>query len=159
MQIRLNEKEISEAIAAYIAKNNSSITHTGAMYVHSSPNDIHILVDVITEKPKPMVTFASVDQWPDIATGSSLQGTVEVSYKRLVEVFGEHKDLHDDYKSDAEWWIKFGDGTFATIYNWKDGKNYNGDDGMEVEDITDWHIGGADSKSVEMVYKALGKEL
>jgi hypothetical protein len=40
----------------------------------------------------------------------------------------------------------------------KDGKNYCGDDGLEVEYITNWHIGGTVQKSQELIYEALGKK-
>ena len=35
------------------------------------------------------------------------------------------------------------------IYNYKDGKNYNGASGTSTEEITDWHIGGQCSEGVE----------
>lgn len=73
---------------------------------------------------------------------SSLQGYIETSYADLVACFGEPVAAYDDYKCDCEWNIKFADGVVATIYNWKNGKNYCGEDGLALEDITDWHIGG-----------------
>jgi hypothetical protein len=73
---------------------------------------------------------------------TSLQGYVETSYADLVACFGEPVAGYDDYKCDCEWNIKFADGVVCSIYNWKDGKNYCGEEGLEVQDITDWHIGG-----------------
>jgi hypothetical protein len=73
---------------------------------------------------------------------SSLQGYIETSYNDLVGCFGLHDDDYDDYKSDANWTITFADGVVATIYNWKNGKNYCGEEGLALEDITLWHIGG-----------------
>jgi major membrane immunogen (membrane-anchored lipoprotein) len=73
---------------------------------------------------------------------SSLQGYIETSYADLVGCFGLHDDDYDDYKSDANWTITFADGVVATIYNWKNGKNYCGEEGLELADITHWHIGG-----------------
>lgn len=70
-----------------------------------------------------------------------LQGYIEESYDRLVELFGEPTE-GDGYKVDAEWLVEFEDGTVATIYNWKNGRNYCGHEGDPVEVITAWHVGG-----------------
>ena len=61
----------------------------------------------------------------------------------------------DGYKIDAEWVLKFEDGKIATISNWKDGRNYLGRYGKDVEDITEWHIGGHDSVVVDRIKKIL----
>lgn len=84
------------------------------------------------------------------ANFTSLQGYIDTSYAVLCGCFGQ-PDLKsiDDYKSDAGWTITFADGIVATIYNWKDGRNYLGDEGLDVEDITDWHIGGHRGTGVE----------
>lgn len=87
--------------------------------------------------------------------GTGLQGYVTVPYKKLVKIFGEPLD-GDGYKVDAEWIITFEDGTVATIYNYKDGKNYNGSSGMVTNRITEWHIGGADKRAVTLVQNVLG---
>jgi hypothetical protein len=39
----------------------------------------------------------------------------------------------------------------VTLYNWKDGQNYNGPTAPPVEDLNLWSIGGHDSKVVEAV--------
>lgn len=91
-------------------------------------------------------------------SGTCLQGRIEVPYKTLVEVFGE-PGLGDGYKVDAEWDIRFDnnteDGIVATIYNWKNGKNYCGDQGMDVKDITDWHVGGFSKEALKAVQSIL----
>ena len=90
--------------------------------------------------------------------GTHLQGEFETTFDKLVETFGDPTN-GDDYKCDAEWEIEFekqnGDLVVATIYNWKDGKNYCGASGDEVEDITNWHIGGADNVVTNFVKYAL----
>ena len=91
-------------------------------------------------------------------SGTSLMGKIQVDYDTLVEVFGEphHTDVgfYKGNKTDAEWGFDF-DGVIATIYNWKNGKNYLGADGLETKYIDEWHIGGFSSKAVEVVKKAL----
>jgi len=85
--------------------------------------------------------------------GTSLSGYIHNDYNTLVRLFGEPmtgKDT-DEYKVDAEWHIQLEDAEegfdwFVSIYNYKDGKNYLGANGLNVEDITEWHIG---SKSTE----------
>jgi len=63
---------------------------------------------------------------PFFANGTSLIETIEASYQKL-----------------------------ATIYNYKDGKNYLGKEGLEVEEITNWHIGGHNEAVVGWIKKAL----
>lgn len=82
--------------------------------------------------------------------GTSLQGEIDCTYDTLCELFGEPMD-GDGYKVDAEWIVLFDDGEVATIYNYKDGKNYCGDDGLETKQITDWHIGGMRKTVVDRV--------
>lgn len=73
--------------------------------------------------------------------GTSFQGYLLSSYENIVRVYGD--PMEGDYKTDVEWVIKWEDGLVGTIYNWKNGKNYLGEKGLEVEDITEWNIGGA----------------
>ena len=72
---------------------------------------------------------------------TGLQGYIDASYADLVEAFGEPASHGDGYKVDAEWILKI-DGVLATIYNYKNGPNYEGSSGMAVENIRDWHVGG-----------------
>ena len=86
--------------------------------------------------------------------GTCLQGRIDATFKELSSIFGEPHE-GDGYKVDAEWDVRFGDGTVATVYNWKDGPNYNGADGTPVEHITDWHVGGIDRKAFERIEATL----
>ena len=92
---------------------------------------------------------------------SSLQGTINTTYDKLVEVFGEPTmtDASPYEKVNAQWAIEFKvpftddtgiedfETTTATVYNWKDGyiptEKYN------------WHIGGFSNDAVEYVTKVL----
>jgi hypothetical protein len=78
------------------------------------------------------------------ANGTCLQGHVEAYYHQLVAVFGEPEGGGD--KTTVEWVLSFEDGTVATIYDWK-----------EYETPTDlyrWHIGGRNSRAVDLVNQA-----
>jgi len=83
--------------------------------------------------------------------GTSLQGYIDIDYYDLVEIFGKENCDGDGYKVDAEWCLQFSNGVVATIYNYKDGKNYCGADGFEKEDITEWHVGGKSKAAVQTV--------
>lgn len=73
---------------------------------------------------------------------NSGQGDVITTYEKLQLLFGAPSDHFDEKKSDAAWYVKFSDGTFASIYNYKNGRNYLGQDGTPRQDITEWQIGG-----------------
>lgn len=88
--------------------------------------------------------------------GTSFQGYLNIDYQKLVDIFGEPTEGDGD-KVDAEWVIKFGDATVATIYNYKDGKNYLGSRGKSTKNITDWHIGGFDTSAYEKVEATIAK--
>ncbi len=90
--------------------------------------------------------------------GGWLQGSVDTNYAALVRTFGSPSEKYDDYKSDAEWQIQFADGTYATVYNWKDGHHYLGNEGLDLEDITDWHVGGMSDRAVTLVKEALQQD-
>ena len=86
--------------------------------------------------------------------GMHLQGHIQANYADLVDTFGQPHNL-EGYKTDAEWDVCFADGTRATIYNWKNGKNYCGENGLELHEIQDWNIGGFDKFAVERVLRVL----
>lgn len=81
---------------------------------------------------------------------TSLQGELYAPYWAVVKVFGEPNAECDGYKTDAEWNIQTPHGV-ATIYNWKDGKNYLGDEGLELDEIDEWHIGGHNKETAEWI--------
>jgi hypothetical protein len=86
--------------------------------------------------------------------GTHLLDEIEIGYDKLVAKLGEPNELNDGYKTDAEWLVYTPVG-IATIYNYKDGINYNGTDGTKVEDITNWHIGGYNNAVVDYIKKIL----
>ena len=89
--------------------------------------------------------------------GTFLQGYIKASYEQLVKTFGEPHDPNgDNYKTDVEWAFEFADGTIATLYNWKNGKNYLGEaEGLELNDIYEWNVGGNSDKAVAKLLEKL----
>lgn len=87
-------------------------------------------------------------------SGTSLQGYIMTSYAMLLIKLGKPKP-GDGRKTDAEWSLLFADGTVATVYNWKNGKAYMGEDGLELKEINEWHIGGFDERARELVCDAV----
>jgi hypothetical protein len=85
--------------------------------------------------------------------GTCLQGQIIANYADLVTAFGPPMD-GDDYKTDAEWVVRVNN-VVSTIYNWKDGRSYCGADGIPVEQITQWNIGGRSHAAVRLVERLL----
>ena len=85
-----------------------------------------------------------------------LQGEIHLSFQDLVDIFGQPEDISSTGKSDVQWAIEI-DGVVATIYNWKNGPAYTGDDSIEVERIRDWNIGGHSQSAVMIVLNAVKK--
>ena len=85
------------------------------------------------------------------------KGEIKTTYQNIVNKFGKpHFNEEDsgDNKVAREWVIDTPDG-IATIYNYKDAKNYLGEEGKNPEDITDWHIGGKNNEVAEHIKEAL----
>lgn len=94
--------------------------------------------------------------------GTSRQGTIDVPFSRVVEVFGEPDTDVDGYKVAFEWAITFPDGTIASIYDYSASSLYDDDlpspEQMRKDDYSDWHIGGVrDGRAVELVRAALSE--
>lgn len=96
--------------------------------------------------------FTPAAEWQS----SWFQGETTVSYETLVKVFGPEHSVGDGYKVQAQWSLTFEDGTYATIYDWKEGDSYNGEgEGIPKEQVTCWHIGGTEALAVEYVVEAI----
>jgi len=95
-----------------------------------------------------------------VGPGTSYRGMIVTSFDKIVEVFGEPNCESSD-KVWNEWSLTFELGNVAddewdvvdaTIYDWKE---LHASDSHIGE--YQWHIGGRDHRSVELVYEALGK--
>ena len=90
------------------------------------------------------VTMKPLDDWTKI-NGTHKQGGFIMPYSVLVDALGEpHQRFTPETgdKVDVEWAFEFGNGDVVTVYNWKNGKVYLGDDGYEPHQMTEWHVGG-----------------
>jgi len=96
-----------------------------------------------------MPKIASINE--ACCAGTCLQGEINADYDKLLLKLGPPCDSFDNYKTDAEWIIEFEDGSVATIYNWKNGRNYLGEYGQLLCDIKEWHIGGKHNEVVAWV--------
>lgn len=79
-----------------------------------------------------------------------LVSVINAPYKSLVKLLGLPNIIGDECKTDAEWEIEV-NGKVMTIYNYKDGKNYNGKSGIATSKLTDWHIGGNEDLDAEII--------
>ena len=84
-----------------------------------------------------------------------LQGYISTNLETLKKVFGEPIKYDAGSKTDIEYNILFADGEVATIYNYKNGKNYLGDDGQAVEEMTSFNVGGKDAIVLDRIQSIL----
>ena len=96
-------------------------------------------------------------------TGSYYMGLIggdenPLTYTRLCELFGSPMSGRDN-KSSCNWVLEFEDGLIATIYDYKSSKKYLGEDGLSVNDMKSWHIGGHDEVVFNRVQKILGMDM
>ena len=89
-----------------------------------------------------------------LRNGTSFQGYVNAHYNQLVEMFGEPYTNPDNYKTDVEWIVSTPHGP-ATIYNYKNGRSYLGENGLALEVMDEWHVGGKNGESYEWVMQRL----
>lgn len=92
-------------------------------------------------------------------TGTSFKGYLYVRYDQLMLLFNQPRvPEHSDNKIDVEWIIDTPYGV-ATIYNYKDGKNYTGKAGLRPDQIFEWHVGGKNIDSYEWVKKQISEHI
>ena len=89
------------------------------------------------------------EELEDSLSGSCLRGVLSSNYATIVQALGDPVTGCD--KTDWEWFIQFPDGMTAHLYNWKNGPNYCGDEGLTKELVFDWHIGGHHDAVVQRV--------
>ena len=94
------------------------------------------------------------------AVGTSLQGYISAKFSTLGFTFGKPTEIENAYegdqKVDVTWVITFSDNEVATIYNYKNGKNYLGNEGQNVTSMTEWNVGGTSPQVVKRVAMLIG---
>jgi hypothetical protein len=122
-----------------------------------TPEQFKTIRDTITNKETDQLkTKIKLDK-PSENRGGGLVGYVDMSHENLVSTFGKYSVPTDEYKTDYEVYFEL-DGVVISLYNYKDGINYNGEDGTPTEDITEWHIGSDDVKAVTILKEYLSQE-
>lgn len=96
----------------------------------------------------------SYEGWLQKRSGTSFKGYLLANYFDIVAVFGEPHSNSQNDKTDAEWAFNTPYGV-AMIYNYKDGRSYLGDSGLDVTAICEWHIGGKNNRVVEYIEQRL----
>ena len=71
-------------------------------------------------------------------------GYIRVSTDILINIFG-HPEKTDSHKTDWIWRLTLDNNDVIEIYDWKIGKNYNNDHGLELEEINLWCTGSSGS--------------
>ncbi|WP_041802743.1 hypothetical protein [Micavibrio aeruginosavorus] len=83
-------------------------------------------------------------------------GTVNTSYRALVEAFGEPKP-GDGYKIEAAWEVELIPGIFVKINNYKTSRSYDSKN-PTIKRLREWNVHGTDSDAIEWVKGMLGQD-
>lgn len=77
-----------------------------------------------------------------VTSGTHSIGNILANYDDIVAVYGKPFTRLPENKIDVQWVVKTKYGV-ATLYNYKDGKAYLGEKGLDIRAITQWHVGGS----------------
>ncbi len=83
-----------------------------------------------------------------------VSGFLFTTYDTICRCIGKPNSKGDSYKVDAEWIIDTPIGQ-VSIFNYKNGKNYLGNDGMEVNMIQQWSVAYNYEKAISYVIDIL----
>jgi hypothetical protein len=82
---------------------------------------------------------------------SSRKANFEMEYAVLDAILPEKCKVSGRYKTDVEWHLKDTSGDVVAIYNYKDGKNYLGQEGLEMWQLTNWHVGAHSKQAANRI--------
>jgi hypothetical protein len=86
--------------------------------------------------------------------GTHWQTSITASYDHIVQVFGQPTFSGYDDKTDVRWLIATPEG-IASLYNYKNGRNFNGPSGTATEEITNWQIRADGHAAAKWLQQAL----
>lgn len=92
----------------------------------------------------------------DIKDGFGFLGTVNATYRELVEAFGEPKP-GDGYKIEAVWEIELMPDCFVEVSNYKTSRSYDSKNST-IKRLREWNVHGTDSDAIEWVKGMLGQD-
>lgn len=100
--------------------------------------------------------FETVKSYADYS-GGHLVGYFNATRREIESIFGAptYTDNSESEKVTVEWVVKFEDGTYATIYDWK---RYE-EGTPKMDEVYEWHIGGNDLNSARLVSEAMWREV
>jgi len=91
----------------------------------------------------------------DFQYGNHNVHLLTATYQELVNAFGDGTiDPRDDYKQMAQWNVQTSEG-LVDLYDYKVGKCYDPADGLDLENITEWHVQGK-KEAIEEMLQMLG---
>ncbi|MBN1994524.1 MAG: hypothetical protein JW953_17635 [Anaerolineae bacterium] len=95
-----------------------------------------------------------LDYIPGPDLGATPQGTINISYQKLVEILGQPNGEADG-EVDAKWVVYTPRG-IVVIQNWRDGKNFMGEKGLPIEKINHWKIKAHSENPIGWLSETLG---
>jgi len=90
-------------------------------------------------------------------SGGHLVGYFNATRREIESIFGEptYTDNSKHEKVTVEWVIKFENGTFATIYDYKRYEQGT----PKMDEVYEWHIGGENLEAARLVSEAMWREV
>jgi len=138
-----------------ILQYRESAPFKSGWHTHTVSDDLIYAESIMSDATIDFINFdfriVLVNNTGTCISGTHGQGSIEVSYAKIVAILGEPDPCEDSIKIDAEWTIEI-DGEVATLYNWKNGPSYGG---LPVNRIRRWNIGGHSPKAIKIIKELL----
>ncbi|MCK9428671.1 MAG: hypothetical protein M0R17_01500 [Candidatus Omnitrophica bacterium] len=157
----LIDEYLDDLAQAKVENNTEKIDKINRMLQYlSAESSLKFSWDLPLNKIKFRVLFRDEDN----SEGTHLIGKINTTYDVLLKVFGKPTSVPEDEQT-AIWIINIEDPEdeyntiVATVYDWKIGKGYFGEDGLDLEDITEWNVGGKTHRAVELIEKIIEENL